>query len=98
MHHSPSVSPSPSTSTPEVILRGRRLLLSPVQARWLAVLLARAGQLVPDSELLLAPGQGQPAWHHITDIRSAILPHGFVLYRVKRQGFVLLPEPEQEEA
>jgi DNA-binding response OmpR family regulator len=91
--------PFPSgTRVPEIILHERRLHVSETQARMLIVLLAHAGHLVPDAELL-ASQQG-PArdrarlWRAVSRLRAPLAAHGFVISRVRHAGYRLVPEEE----
>jgi|GEM_PF-2162770 len=92
----PNLIPTPSTATPSIVLHGRRPRLSPAQARVLAALLARPGQLVAESELLL-PGDRRRLLRLVSRIRPVIEPHGLAIYRVPQRGFVLLAPAQEGE-
>ena len=81
----------------QIILNGRRLRLSPRQARWLSTLLARPGRLVSESDLQddVPPGSGTSLTRAISRIREVIRPHGYTIYRVVGYGFVLVEEEEE---
>lgn len=83
----------------QIILNGRRLRLSPRQARRLSTLLAHSGHLVSDRALQQAAssGSGTALAKAMSRLRDIIRPHGYAIYRVVGQGFVLLPEEEQRE-
>ena len=80
---------SPPTPTTPIVLHGRRPRLSPAQARVLAALLARPGQLVAESELLL-PGDRRRLLRRVSRIRPVIEPHGLAIYRAGGAGYLLL--------
>ncbi len=91
----------PPQGTPEIVLHGYRLHLSPVQAQLLACLLEQQGRVV--SHEALARYAYDRAWDstltnrlrkHLSQIRSMIEPHGLALYCAERRGYVLLAEEQ----
>jgi DNA-binding response OmpR family regulator len=85
-----------SRSRSQLLVHGRRLRLSAVQESRLTTLLAHTGSLVSDTALS-ASGSGAHLAKAISRLRAIIRPHGYAIYRVVGQGFVLLAEEKQEE-
>lgn len=81
-----------------IVLHGRRLHLSETQTRVLAVLLTQPGSLVPDTELLqLLPGTTVARLQkHMIRLYATLLPHGLVIGRLARRGFVLVADIGEE--
>ena len=85
--------PCSASSTSSIVLHGRRLRLSPVQARLLAALLAQPGRLVEESAL---PRRGPALQLQVSRLRPVVAPHGLAIYRVPQRGFVLLTRAERQ--
>lgn len=94
----PDRSLSPPSVPTTIILHDRRLRLSTSQAHMLAVLLAHAGHIVSDAELLSCQQGTKRAprnlWHAVSHLRAVIAPHGFTIARVRPAGYRLRPEEE----
>jgi DNA-binding response OmpR family regulator len=88
-----------SSSRSQLLVHGRRLRLSAAQQRRLTTLLAHSGHLVSDRALQqAAAARSRTALAKaMSRLREIIRPHGYALYRVVGQGFVLVPEEEQRE-
>ena len=88
-----------SRSRSQLLVHGRRLRLSAAQESRLTTLLAHTGSLVSDRALhpVSASGSGAALAKAISRLRAIIRPHGYAIYRVVGQGFVLLAEEKQEE-